>query len=317
LNNTPGQTISQSTRERVLAEAARLGYRPHTAARALAGGRSRIVLLVLPDWPLDFNLRRNLEEASLALDEAGYALVSYTPHPTGQALPLWELLDPDVVVGLRPFTADQVAAMRSAGVTCILPDPDQPDVAEYPEDGPVLQVAHPAELGHSKIAYAGSADARVADLVQLRLPRAQQAADERGLGVLPTLDLGLTDDSARSAVRGWIDDGVTAVAAYNDDVAAAIVGAATRLGLTLPADLSIIGHDDTPAGLHVASATDHCPRRRAGRGRYMAAEALSLVEDLPAPDAGPEFSVTLSRRASTRSYVPHPRPRMRPTSRVS
>jgi len=32
LNNTPGQIISEGTRQRVLAEAARLGYRPHRAA---------------------------------------------------------------------------------------------------------------------------------------------------------------------------------------------------------------------------------------------------------------------------------------------
>lgn len=105
LNDTPGQTISEATRVRVLDEAKRLGYRPHTAARALASGRTRIVLLVLPDWPLDFRLRRNIEEASLALDEAGYALITYTPHPTGQSRPLWETLQPDVVISMTEFGA--------------------------------------------------------------------------------------------------------------------------------------------------------------------------------------------------------------------
>ena len=36
LNDTPGQTISEPTRRKVLAAAERLGYRPHSAARALA-----------------------------------------------------------------------------------------------------------------------------------------------------------------------------------------------------------------------------------------------------------------------------------------
>src|SRR6187399_2916197 len=40
LNETPGQTISAATRDRVLAEAKRLGYRPNNAARA---GRSRLL----------------------------------------------------------------------------------------------------------------------------------------------------------------------------------------------------------------------------------------------------------------------------------
>lgn len=38
LNDTPGQTISQATRERVLESARRLGYRPRAAAQALASG---------------------------------------------------------------------------------------------------------------------------------------------------------------------------------------------------------------------------------------------------------------------------------------
>ena len=115
LNDTPGQTISEATRARVLDEAKRLGYRANTAARALASGRSRIILLVLPDWPLDYAMRTHLDEASLALDEAGYALVTMTPHPGGQAQPLWETLRPDVVMGMTPFTVEQLESIRASG----------------------------------------------------------------------------------------------------------------------------------------------------------------------------------------------------------
>lgn len=40
--------------------------------------------------------------------------------------------------------------------------------------------------------------------------------------------------------------GVDGVVAYNDDVAAIVVGAASRLGIPVPDDLSVVGHDDTP-----------------------------------------------------------------------
>ena len=89
LNATPGQTISPATTRKVLDAAERLGYRPHLAAQALARGRTNIVLLVLPDWPMDYSMRRHLDEASIALDQAGYSLVTMSPLPGGHARPLW------------------------------------------------------------------------------------------------------------------------------------------------------------------------------------------------------------------------------------
>jgi DNA-binding LacI/PurR family transcriptional regulator len=299
LNDTPGQTISQATRERVLTEAARLGYRPHSAARALRSGRSHLVLLLLPDWPLDFNLRRNVEEASLALDEAGYSLVTYTPHPTGQARPLWETLQPDVVVSLTDFTPEQVAGIKAAGIAKLIPDPDDDGADEYPENGPVLQVRHLAGLGHRSIAFAGSADPRVADLVAHRRERALTTAGELGLPEPPTRDLELTDESAAAAIRAWRDAGVTAIAAYNDDVAAALVGAAIRMGLNIPGDLSVIGLDDTPLAALFEPRLSTIRIDIQGLGRYLAALALSAVEGTPRPEAGPELQASVVARASS------------------
>ena len=52
LNSTPGASVSDSTRRRVLDAAAQLGYAPSAAARTLRRGRSDLVLCVLPDWPV-------------------------------------------------------------------------------------------------------------------------------------------------------------------------------------------------------------------------------------------------------------------------
>ncbi|GAA1963965.1 LacI family DNA-binding transcriptional regulator [Agromyces allii] len=299
LNDTPGQTISPATRTRVLDEAARLGYRPHIAARALASGRTRIVMLVLPDWPLDFNLRRNIEEASLALDEAGYALITYTPHPTGRARPLWETLQADVVMAMTTWAPGQVESLRAAGVTRIFPDPEAPPAAEWHEEGPVLQVQHLVDLGHRSIAFAGSADPRIADLVTMRRALANSAAGDLGLDQLPTADLDLTDASAGAAIADWRAAGVTGIVAYNDDVAAALTGAALRLGLTVPGDLSIIGHDDTPLASTFEPRLTTIRVDTVGLGRFFAELALSSVEDRPEPTAGPELRVALIERTST------------------
>jgi len=300
LNDTPGQTISEATRTRVLDEARRLGYRPHTAARALASGRTRIVLLVLPDWPLDFNLRRNIEEASLALDEAGYALITYTPHPTGQSRPLWETLQPDIVMSMTAFAPDMAESILASGVTRLIPDPRVPATGEYREDGPVLQVQHLFDLGHRAIAFAGSADPRVADLVASRRLRATEAANALGLTLLPSREIELSDSSALNAINEWRGSGLTGIVAYNDDIAATLVGAALRNGISVPDDLSVIGHDDTPLASMFQPRLSTIRMNSIGLGRYLAQLALSSVEEREAPGAGPELQLVLIPRESTR-----------------
>ena len=182
LNDTPGQTISEATRARVLDEAKRLGYRANTAARALASGRSRIILLVLPDWPLDYAMRTHLDEASLALDEAGYALVTMTPHPGGQAQPLWETLRPDVVMGMTPFTEEQLESIRASGVEHIIPPQPAEELSDGDQlgfaEGPRLQVEHLLSRGRTRLAFARSADPRVSDLVAQRKARADPALED-------------------------------------------------------------------------------------------------------------------------------------------
>ncbi|MDR6907160.1 DNA-binding LacI/PurR family transcriptional regulator [Agromyces sp. 3263] len=301
LNDTPGQTISEGTRLRVIEEAKRLGYRPHSAARALASGRTHLILMVLPDWPLDFTLRRNIEEASLALDEAGYSLITYTPHPTGAARPLWETLEPDVVMSLTGFAPDQVASIRAAGISAIIPDPDASEDRAYVEDGPRLQAEHLVALGHRRIAFAGSRDPRIADLVSTRRATFQRAA--AGLGIEPVLtaDFDYADAAVPELIAHWRDAGVTAVAAYNDDIAATTLGAALRLGLRVPDELAVIGYDDTPLATMIEPQLSTVRIDTAGLGRFSAALAISAATGRPAPEVGPEFTSELIVRASTRA----------------
>jgi hypothetical protein len=73
----------------------------------------------------------------------------------GTARPLWELLDPEVVVGFAPFTPDEVTAMQGCGVTKIVPgvepNPSTPDPLGL-DDGPRLQVEHLRAHGHERTA---------------------------------------------------------------------------------------------------------------------------------------------------------------------
>jgi DNA-binding LacI/PurR family transcriptional regulator len=71
--------IKPETRERIRAEAERLGYRPNVAARALAEGRTRTVWFVLPDLE-DAVAREPAWHASRFLLEKGYDLLLAQHH---------------------------------------------------------------------------------------------------------------------------------------------------------------------------------------------------------------------------------------------
>ncbi|NQX17358.1 LacI family DNA-binding transcriptional regulator [Rathayibacter sp. VKM Ac-2857] len=299
LNDTPGQTISEATKTRVLDAARRLGYRPHLAAQALARGRSRIILLVLPDWPMEYSMRRHVDEASIALDEAGYSLVTMTPHAGGKARPLWETLQPDVVMGMMPFTSERVEEIRAAGVPVVIPAPE--DRTERGElsftGGPRLQVEHLLARGHRRIVFAASSDPRLGELVASRFAVAAAAALASGILGLERVDV--DGDHVKELVAQWHRAGITGVVAYNDDIAALVVGAAVRLGLAVPADLAVVGHDDSPLARVFLPALTSVHVDDAGLGRYFAQLALAAAKGESAPATVPDQQVSLIERESS------------------
>ncbi|MEV4580418.1 LacI family DNA-binding transcriptional regulator [Nonomuraea jabiensis] len=303
LNNTLGQSIPAATRERVMAEAARLGYRPHRTAQALASGRSMIILLVLPDWPMEHSLRQNLETASHILDHAGYALVTYTRHEGGQARPLWELLNPDVVIAWTSISAAERTSMQASGITKILPVLQQERSALASPTltaGTHLQIEHLYEQGHRRLAFATSINERFSLLSQGRAEAAREAADRLGADLLDLRPVDHRDGTVHRAVQEWHTQGVTAVAAFNDDIAAMTVAAAQRAGLSVPDDLAVIGHDDTPMASMLYPSLSSVSIDSVGLGRYLAKLALHAAEDRPLPEAPPDLHAAIVVRESTR-----------------
>lgn len=297
LNDTPGQTISEPTRRKVLAAAERLGYRPHSAARALASGQSRIVLLVLPDWPIEFSMSAHLAEASLVLDEAGFSLVTWTPHESGRARPLWEILQPDVVIGLQEFTADERRAIERSGARVAGQEP----IGTWDESvgvfqGPELQIEHLARRGHRRLLFAGTTDRRLSELSRQRGAGARMTAAQLGL----TLHTAPVDEQGELPdVREWVGDGITGVAACNDTIAATVVGAALRAGLSVPGDLAVIGHDDAPVARLMVPSISTIYLDFAGIGRHLAELALQVATGSPAPQQSPSLTARLIQRETT------------------
>lgn len=135
LNNRPGQSIPDQTRRRVVEAASRLGYRPRAAARALAAGRSDIVLLSVPDLPLGAAITRFVEELAAALAAHGLTLVAHlaATHGGGSLSEVCASVDASVVIGLTPFPQRVVEELHRSGADVVIPT-DKQQGATFPTE---------------------------------------------------------------------------------------------------------------------------------------------------------------------------------------
>ncbi|MEQ0558236.1 LacI family DNA-binding transcriptional regulator [Amycolatopsis sp. NEAU-NG30] len=288
LNDRPGQSIPMETRQRVLEAARNLGYRPHASARTLAAGRSDLVLLAIPDTRLGPATSRFVEELAAALAEHGLTLIT---HLAGAPLPdVCATVNASAVVGLSPFDAETADALRRAGAEVVLPLPDpRGGVDEAMEQVGRLQAGHLIDRGHRRLGYAMPVHRGLRAMADARLAGVTAACATGGIDPPVVAELGLAVADASRAVTRWRAAEVTAVCAYNDETAIAVLAGAHDQGLAVPADLAVIGVDDIPTAKLVTPAlsTIRFDVHEAGRRRAEAVvAALAGQEPVSSPDIG-------------------------------
>ncbi len=251
INDAPSQTIPAATRARVLDAARALHYRPSSHARALRRGRSDTVLLLLPDWPLGPALSELVEQLTSELAGHGLSLLIRRVQSRQPLSTLWHDVSPAGVICLDAVGEHDAALLREAGIPLATS-------AHQPGSGPAelvvvpqaamgrLQVEHLATAGHRRIGYAAPGDDRLTAFLTPRLQGVRAACRERGLAAPVVERLPLDPATAARAVAAWRRREVTAVCAYNDDVAFAVLAGLRVAGLSAPDDLAVIGLDDVP-----------------------------------------------------------------------
>jgi DNA-binding LacI/PurR family transcriptional regulator len=100
---------------------------------------------------------------------------------------------------------------------------------------------------------------------------------------------------------------MTAVAAWNDDMAALVASSASRAGLVVPDQLAVMGAYDFPVATLVHPALSTVRVDLATRMQTIATAILTGLEGHPLTDTpvGNE-QVTVVRRASTQTCAVHP-----------
>lgn len=151
-----------------------------------------------------------------------------------------------------------------------------------------FQMSHLVAVGHTRCGYAMPDDPVLQQWFGAsRVEGAGAVCAEYGLPAPIEEIVSLDADQATNAVRGWLDAGVTAVAAYNDDIALAVIGAARRLGVQVPGELAVIGMDNTSISAVTAptlTTVEICPELIADDNvnRFLAALGRGVPESVDA-----------------------------------
>ncbi|MDV9168944.1 LacI family DNA-binding transcriptional regulator [Streptomyces sp. W16] len=264
LNDDPNQTISAATRERVKGAARDLGYVPHGIARALREGSSRIVVLNI-DWGLEGNYSRSyvrgLDDELAAHDHVLLVRHGHSaPHSTQQIL---DTIAPRAVLRFaEPYLSGH--------------EPDEEDWKNGFAAHAALQIGYLAGRGHTRMAMALPGDDT--PLTELRLRFARATTDRLGLPPLVPFAVPRPREAGTAAVRAFLaaHDEVTAVAAFDDDIALRTLTALLDLGLSVPSDVAVIGYDDTEYGALVTPALTTIHIDAEAHGRLAARVALGL-----------------------------------------
>ena len=311
LNDFPG--VSLETRQRVEAAVADLGYRANTAARVLAGGRSRTLGVVAVEAE-QFGQSRMLYGIEAAARGAGHVVSFVTLDPETEELSdavdhLWAAQVEGIlaIAPVRPVV--EAIAELDTGLPMVVMGGDPSlrgsTVTIDQEEGARRAVNHLLDLGHRTVHHirgpAGWIDAAARERAWA------ETLEARGAPVAPVVD---GDWTARAGHRAGQqlagDPGVTAVFAANDQTALGLLRALHEAERRVPEDVSVVGYDDTPESAYLVPPLTTVRQDFGEMGRRGVELLLDLVgEDEPVPThvvVAPELVV----RAST-SPCPHHR----------
>jgi len=295
-----GVPIRDETRERVLAAAARMGYKPNLLARGLRGSRSSLLGVIARDIgdPFHIQILRGINEASRVRD---YRLflghVDYRPDVALTYGSMFERSHADGIIligdleGGDPALAEIAQQHRHVlGVTDRTSRRMIPGVYADSVLGTRLALDHLRELGHRAITCVS--DNRTQD-GRLRIEEYERYMAEFGL--TDRAQVYITDQEPQPALelgRQIFDQSragrmPTAIFATSDTTAIGLMQAAFQAGIGIPDQLSIVGFDDIDLAAFTLPPLTTISQDGVDMGRVAAERLFEMVDqDLEASDVG-------------------------------
>jgi DNA-binding LacI/PurR family transcriptional regulator len=248
--------ISERTRARVYDAAERLGYVPNAVASALRAGRTELVLLALPSWPLGQAVAEFVTAGVTEFERLGYTpLVHFQAGGDSRAFArACDRVRPVALIAPEEdLPPARVTALRENGTRAVLAIASKPleHVATLVVDqAAVGEVAmtHLVEHGHERIVVVMPTEPQFVALGAERLRGAQAYADAHGVSVY-ALHVPCDPGAIAAALADVEPQRPTALYAFNDDFAVAALEALDG------AEVAVIGTDDSDAARRVGLTT--------------------------------------------------------------
>jgi DNA-binding LacI/PurR family transcriptional regulator len=255
---TPGAYVSAETRQKVLAAAGMLGYRPNAIARTLSTRSSQLIGIVASDLANPFYAQM-LATLSRLLQQRGYAILLLTAETPDVDRLVRQLLDyqvDGVILPAATIGAEIAIELQRLGTPVVLVNRHlRHDLVSSVTGDNIAGGAAIAELlaatGHRRIAYlAGHRDTD--SVPDERGGSFREALLRHGIAI-GACEVGeYRRDLATLATRRMLalDPRPDALFCANDTMAlAALDVARLEFGLEVPRDLAIVGYDNSePAG---------------------------------------------------------------------
>lgn len=277
---TPGASVSKETREKVLAAAKTLGYRPNALARSLITRRSHIIALVMSYLENQF-YPLVIEKLSQKLQKQGYHVlmfISDMDEADGVLMEILQYQADGIVMASTMLSPALAKSCADAGVPVVLFNrvPDTSALARHRTSsvtsdnyrGGRMVAELLLDRGHQKIAFLAGLENSSTNLDRERgfndvLEEAGVKVHSRAIG---HYSFELAQQATRQLFNG--PDLPDAVFVANDHMAVAAMDVLRiELGLRVPQDVSVVGFDDVP---------------QASWGSYSLTTVVQSVEDMVA-----------------------------------
>jgi len=305
LNDVPGRSIPQVTRDRIKAAARELNYQPSLLARSLRNRRTQTIGILVPELGDGYHTQV-MSGIGDQLIKAGYFY--FTAHHRHQKNLVEEYTRMFIGRGAQgiiaidtllqhsfPVPVVAVAGHRSIeGVTNVVLDHVRAE----------LTLTHLYSLGHRKIAfmlgqpYSSDSGERWNALVTV--------AKDMGLEIRPELAVTLDRDMSSPELGYPVVQQLlatklpfTALVSFNDISAIGSIRALQDLNLRVPADVSVIGFDNIKAAAYTLPRLTTINQPLAEIGRIATQSLLNRIHGTATPPDEIIVEPTLVVREST------------------